>query len=41
MHTVIVSVLYGVVEHNYHFDDWCGPKMRRNAARILLDMPLS
>ncbi len=35
---VIVSVLYGAVEYNYHghLYDWCIPAMRRNAAQYLL-----
>lgn len=36
---VIVSVLYGVVEYNYHghLFEWCIPAMRRNAAQYFID----
>lgn len=36
---VIVSVLYGVVEYNYHghLYEWCIPAMRRNAAQYFID----
>ena len=36
---VIVSVLYSVVEYNYHghLYEWCIPAMRRNAAQYFID----
>ena len=36
---VIVSVLYGVVEYNYHghLYEWCIPAMRRSAAQHFID----